>query len=547
MIVSMATEEYLNYLHIMLSSLLRFNPDYQVTINLINCRKEKKQVLEKEFPKVNFKDHTGEFNLKPNNNPGNQKKVLTYLKGVFIAEESEKNDKVIWIDATALIRNKIDEIYNALEIKGFALVKRNNNNDRFTYAAEIIAMNSQNKNIIQNYKQSCIKLKNDWYADQKSLHVIPKNNIYYLKFGDYCNFTYQRHANTWSDRGRTGKGNLTSDDDRYTTITFLNEMERFIPNYTTKHKEFMNKIYNADPRLKVLVFTDDYSWCYTNTVKEVVENLKDEISFTVVSNATNERHRIQNWQGDLVWCRCDSGRAKKLYAVRSDLKQISYSSITIGGELLHERVNYNLHSQKGEKGVIAQNQEAEFLLEYNNHKNVYILPNGINTEKFKYTETPREFIVGFAGRNKRPEDDDWKGYNKYVVPVVKKLNLKLLEANNMQNLYTYEDMPKFYEKISVLVLLSKAEGCSNTIFEAQSSGVPVITTRTGWHFENCTDYENIIFCSRNLIDLEKKILELKDDKKLYEKIKKNGRKFAEKHDWKEVSKHYLKKLKQMAK
>lgn len=544
----MATEDYSYYLHIMLSSLFRFNPDYKVTVYLINFNSDKKKVFETEFPNAEFREYTGEFNLKTNNNPSNEKQVVTYLKGKFLKEVNKENDKVIWIDATALIRGKLDEIYNSLDENKAALVRRNNSNNKFTFAAEIIGLSDTD--IIKQYAENCESLKSDWYVDQSSLNFIPEKDIYNLRFGKYCNFGYQKQALTWSDRGRKGKGNLTFDDDRFTKKVFLDEMDKIINRYRTKHTNFIKRLQNADSGIKVMVFTDESFWCYSHTVKSITNQLNDKFAFTIISNATAERPKIKDWVGDFVWCRCATSRSKKLFLVRSDLRKISFSSITIGGELLHKRVSDNLKSAKAEAGVIVQNEEARDLLIYNNYDPAKIisLPNGVDTVKFPFInlkDRPKEFTIGFAGRTKRLTDDDWKGYSKYVLPAAEILKLPIETANNSNNLYPHDQMTKFFKKISILVLPSLSEGCSNTILEAQSSGIPVITTRTGWHFENCTDYDNIIFCSRNLIDIKNKILELKENTDLYNKISRNARDFAERHSWQNMATHYEQELKRM--
>jgi len=175
-----------------------------------------------------------------------------------------------------------------------------------------------------------------------------------------------------------------------------------------------------------------------------------------------------------------------------------------------------------------------------------MLPNGVDTDKFRYvTHEPEEFTVGFAGRNKRPVDDEWKGYSKYVKLVCDRIGCALETADNLNKLYAHSEMPRFFEKITVLLLPSTAEGCSNTILEAQACGIPVITTRTGWHYETCTNYKELIFCSRNLIDIEHKVRMLMLNSRLRKQISRNARKFAEKHSWEAVAEHYEGELHRM--
>ena len=225
---------------------------------------------------------------------------------------------------------------------------------------------------------------------------------------------------------------------------------------------------------------------------------------------------------------------------------MSFSSITTGGDLLKNRVDVNIKFHDGEAGLIVQNDESEYILKNYKVKNIIKLPNGVDVDKFEFNESlPDKFTVGFAGRTLKVNENKQKGFDDYVIPVVTYRKFKMITADNGYNKLSHADMPAFYKKISVLLLPSYAEGCSNTIFEAMASGVPVITTRTGWHYENCTDYENIIFCDRNLLDIDEKIMLLNNNKELYNKIRYNARKFAEKHSWNEKSFYYKQQLNKM--
>jgi len=73
-------------------------------------------------------------------------------------------------------------------------------------------------------------------------------------------------------------------------------------------------------------------------------------------------------------------------------------------------------------------------------------------------------------------------------------------------------------------------------------GVPVISTRVGWHSENCTDKKDIVFCNRSVPDIINKVEFLRDNPFRRAEIGIEARKTAErllnieniKNQWREV-------------
>ena len=128
----------------------------------------------------------------------------------------------------------------------------------------------------------------------------------------------------------------------------------------------------------------------------------------------------------------------------------------------------------------------------------HTIANGVNIEEFHPAEKfPDEFTVGCAGNFSLDYYDDWKGFSKYIVPACELAGVKLKwcswggkcqaipGANNTQ--VSMDKMGEWYRGLSAFALMSKSEGCSGVTFEAMASGLPVITTKVGWHGENCTD------------------------------------------------------------
>ena len=85
--------------------------------------------------------------------------------------------------------------------------------------------------------------------------------------------------------------------------------------------------------------------------------------------------------------------------------------------------------------------------------------------------------------------------------------------------------------------------------EALAAGVPVITTRDAGFHGRCLDHEkNVLFCQRDITDLQDKIMLLKNNQALRETLSVEGRKFCvEHHDIKAVADMYRKIINQCLK
>jgi len=174
--------------------------------------------------------------------------------------------------------------------------------------------------------------------------------------------------------------------------------------------------------------------------------------------------------------------------------------------------------------------------------NTYLIPNGINLKQWypcpKKEERP--FTVGFCGNISNKTYREYKGYDRLRM-ACKLLGVELKEALYKDGQIPHDKMMKeFYWKIDCLVHPTLGEGSSNTISEACACGVPIITTReAGFHGEFMKDGYDVLFCTREIMDIKDKIQQLMNKKILQEKLGRRSRKFAEKHhDIKVIAKKY---------
>ncbi len=196
--------------------------------------------------------------------------------------------------------------------------------------------------------------------------------------------------------------------------------------------------------------------------------------------------------------------------------------------------------------IIATNKQLHDIAAEAN-PNCTIIPNGVNLEIFQprpevSDETPRPgFMVGFAG-NIMGGGAEYKGW-KYYVEACARLAVDGVEQRHLLhnvNQVAHDEMPeKFYHLIDSLILPSRGEGCSNVVSESLACGVPVLTTKVGYHGEMLEHEKNCLFIERDAVNIAENVRRLLTDPDLRTRLAVNGRKFAEEfHDVKKVAAMY---------
>ena len=108
-----------------------------------------------------------------------------------------------------------------------------------------------------------------------------------------------------------------------------------------------------------------------------------------------------------------------------------------------------------------------------------------------------------------------------------------------------EKLTQIYASSDILVSSSitltstgEKEGLGNVILEALASGTPVIATRSGGIVDIIDGHSTgLLFEERNYKELAEKIISVLSEKKLNEKLSRDGLKFVKnKYDWKKICK-----------
>jgi hypothetical protein len=301
---------------------------------------------------------------------------------------------------------------------------------------------------------------------------------------------------------------------------------------------------NNEPiRVAALVNNGNFRWCWGTSVTNIIKELErtKEFKFEVFTGSTTvDAAKIKNFNPQVVWSRGPASQPWVVTLAKSlkPNKPALISSITTGGESLAGRIAEEKKVTSIVDYYIVQNEDALLQLgaEINDkRKKIFKIPSGVDTTVFKpmVIERDNAFTIGIAGRALTHQWAHLKGYHLTQL-ACKLLGVRLVQSHTR----TYEKMPFFYNSIDCLVVASNGEGCSNVTFEAMACGIPVISTRVGFHGEECRDCENIYFTARTVPDIMEKINNIRKFPDFAKKIGANALTFAKLYDIKTVAKMY---------
>ena len=191
-----------------------------------------------------------------------------------------------------------------------------------------------------------------------------------------------------------------------------------------------------------------------------------------------------------------------------------------------------------------------------NDKKIVVLPNIIDTDHFRPNEKPnisKQFSILYLGRVERGKGvgtlidafikfaEKYKkaslillGHSnkKFLKESISKLkNKKILDRVEIHGFVDYDDLPKWYNKASLVVAPSEIyESFSYTVAQAMSCGKAVIASKIGGVLDTVDNGESgSLFSPGNKSELFKKIEELYLDKEKRKKLGFNARAYVQKN------------------
>lgn len=215
--------------------------------------------------------------------------------------------------------------------------------------------------------------------------------------------------------------------------------------------------------------------------------------------------------------------------------------------------------------AVVSNSEGlrELALRTDPQQPISVIPNGIDTQEFQPAEkkendgyirilcvsrlTQRKGIrylleaIRLLSEDKQYKLKLWIAGEGEEMFALKELAQKLGIVDKIKffGRVAHERLAVYYQRADIFCLPSLNEGMSNTLLEALSAGMPVVTTVTGGTAELVRDGENG-FCvaQRSAKDLAEKLKVLIDDEALRKRFGRKSRTFAEYMSWKNVALAY---------
>lgn len=210
--------------------------------------------------------------------------------------------------------------------------------------------------------------------------------------------------------------------------------------------------------------------------------------------------------------------------------------------------------KKATKLVAVSNIEKSQM----NRDDVYVVPNGVDTEKFNFKrEKSTDNLILFIGdfkwiqnrdsvswiiKNVWPKIEEKIKKDKLVATlwiVGKRIpeNLKSLKRNGIvfDENAPVETERIFQKAFALLAPIRIGGGTSFKILESMSTGLPVLTTNLGNEGIGAKPGFDLIIADDE-DSFANSLMNLLEDKKYYDEVSKNARKFIEEnYDWKSIS------------
>lgn len=323
---------------------------------------------------------------------------------------------------------------------------------------------------------------------------------------------------------------------------------------------------------KIAIIYDIDGWAFHNIAIQIQKNLSDifEIDIIPVSvfgdNIVKLVFLASNY--DLVHClwrgliSCLDNQFSQEYIKNLGLtfeqfferymSKVNFTSSVYDHNFLTEDTISNTNSFI--KYVKNYTVSSNCLMKIYEHKNLQkapkmVISDGVDLEKFspknlqrfKNIDT-RKIVIGWVGNSKfldSENDEDLKGIRKIINPVLKELvnegqPIEIKFADRNQKYIPHEEMPFYYDSIDLYICASKNEGTPNPVLESMAMGIPIISTDVGIVRDAFgKEQTRFILEKRTQECLKEKIIELINDRELFQKLSDENLEQIKSWSWKE--------------
>ena len=212
---------------------------------------------------------------------------------------------------------------------------------------------------------------------------------------------------------------------------------------------------------------------------------------------------------------------------------------------------------KNAESVVANSKGLKELAKKTLDPGIEINTNGVNIEKFQPRDIERDdsdgldlICVARLTKRKRVSDilkaiQNLEYVNLTLIGEGKEeQNLKELAKDlgiddqvNFKGYVSHEEIADFYSNSDLFVMPSLNEGMSNTILEAMSSGLPIITTQTGGTAELIKN-NGVVVPKKDPEAIKDAIISYREDSEKIKSHSEKSREIAENFTWKQASLEY---------
>ncbi|MCK4353414.1 glycosyltransferase [candidate division WOR-3 bacterium] len=206
---------------------------------------------------------------------------------------------------------------------------------------------------------------------------------------------------------------------------------------------------------------------------------------------------------------------------------------------------FNMY-RSADKVLTLTPQDKATLLSFAPDLNISVVPHGVDVTYFTPSDhSSLEPSVMFLGNYPHlPNRDAVLYFYNDILPLIRKefteLKFYIVGRNPQSEINdlvkrdsgiivtgTVSDVREYFKKTKIFICpIRLGGGFRGKILEAMASGVPVVSTSLGAYGIPAKDGENILIADSK-IDFANKVIKLLQDKELYKRIAKNGRKLVE--------------------
>lgn len=270
---------------------------------------------------------------------------------------------------------------------------------------------------------------------------------------------------------------------------------------------------------RILVIVDVPGWALDRTADNVMARLKGHFSFEKAFNVDALEHLARR-RHDLVYL-CywkqfvDAGLPTEIAGpcisgIRSHFKWDGGCFQPPSAEALSLMGSYR-----------ALNVPSRILQDiFKEHfSRLFYTPHGVDADLFRpgpkgpWGSAKGELVLGWAGsRNNHPGK---RGLEDYLMPAIEGLEgVRLVTAAREDRWRNAREMVEWYQQLDAYICCSRTEGGPHPVLEASACAVPVISTPVGLVPELIRDRDNGLVVNRDLAEIRKAVVELRDNREL---------------------------------